>query len=37
MADAAYEFEFLEGLRLCFVLWEGDEEFPPLCPDPVFG
>ena len=27
--DAAYEFEFLEGLRLCFVLWEGDEEFPP--------
>lgn len=27
--DAACEFEFLEGLRLCFVLWEGDEEFLP--------
>ena len=27
--DAAYEFEFLEGLSLCFVLWSGDEEFPP--------
>lgn len=27
--DAAYEFQFLEGLRLCFVLWVGDEEFPP--------
>ena len=27
--DAAYEFNFLEGLRLCFVLWAGDEEFPP--------
>ena len=27
--DAAYEFQFLEGLKLCFVLWAGDEEFPP--------
>ncbi|HJB14498.1 MAG TPA: DUF3786 domain-containing protein [Candidatus Blautia excrementipullorum] len=26
--DAAYEFQFLEDLRLCFVLWAGDEEFP---------
>ena len=26
--DIAYEFQFLEDLRLCFVLWEGDEEFP---------
>lgn len=27
--DIAYEFEFMEGLRLCFVLWAGDEEFSP--------
>lgn len=27
--DISYEFEFLEGLHLCFVLWEGDEEFLP--------
>ena len=27
--DISYEFEFLEGLHLCFILWEGDEEFPP--------
>ena len=26
--DMAYEFQFLEDLRLCFVLWAGDEEFP---------
>lgn len=26
--DMAYEFQFLEGLNLCFVLWEGDDEFP---------
>ena len=26
--DVSYEFQFLEGLRLCFVLWAGDEEFP---------
>ncbi len=26
--DMAYEFLFLEDLRLCFVLWAGDEEFP---------
>lgn len=23
-----YEFEFLPGLRIRFLLWEGDEEFP---------
>lgn len=27
--DAGYEFEFLNGLYLQFLLWEGDEEFPP--------
>ncbi len=26
--DMAYEFQFLEDLRLCFALWTGDEEFP---------
>ena len=23
-----YEFEFLPGLKLRFILWEGDDEFP---------
>lgn len=27
--DAAYEFELMEGLHLCFILWEGDDEFQP--------
>lgn len=27
--DAGYEFEFMDGLYLRFLLWEGDEEFPP--------
>ena len=27
--DAGYEFEFLNGLYLQFLLWEGDDEFPP--------
>lgn len=27
--DISYEFEFLEGLHLCLILWGGDEEFPP--------
>ena len=27
--DEGYEFEFLNGLYLQFLLWEGDEEFPP--------
>lgn len=29
LGDISYEFEFLEGLHLCFILWEGDEEFAP--------
>lgn len=27
--DMAYEFEFFLNLFICFILWEGDEEFPP--------
>lgn len=27
--DASYEFEFLNGYYVRFILWEGDEEFPP--------
>ncbi len=27
--DAGYEFEFLNELKLRFILWEGDDEFPP--------
>lgn len=27
--DAGYEFAFLDDLRLQFMIWEGDEEFPP--------
>lgn len=27
--DAGYEFEFLNGLELRFILWQGDEEFQP--------
>ena len=27
--DVSYEFELMSGLHLCFVLWEGDEEFSP--------
>lgn len=27
--DCSYEFEFLNDLYLRFILWEGDEEFPP--------
>lgn len=27
--DRGYEFPFLDGLLLRFLLWEGDEEFPP--------
>ncbi len=29
MGDAACEFEFINGLHVRFVLWAGDEEFPP--------
>lgn len=27
--DCSYELEFLKGLFVRFILWEGDEEFPP--------
>lgn len=27
--DAGYEFEFIDGHRVQFLLWAGDEEFPP--------
>ncbi|MDR3160851.1 MAG: DUF3786 domain-containing protein [Spirochaetaceae bacterium] len=27
--DAAYRFEFLSGLFMSLIIWEGDEEFPP--------
>lgn len=29
MGDQAYEFEFINGLFVRFILWAGDEEFPP--------
>ncbi len=29
MGDAAYEFEFMNGYYVRFILWSGDEEFPP--------
>lgn len=27
--DAGFEFEFINDLKLRFMLWEGDDEFPP--------
>ncbi len=27
--DIAYEFSFFHNLSVCFILWKGDEEFPP--------
>lgn len=27
--DAGYEFEFINGYRVQFLLWSGDDEFPP--------
>lgn len=27
--DVAYEFEFMDHLSVRFILWAGDEEFPP--------
>ena len=27
--DAGYEFEFVNDLHLQFMIWEGDDEFPP--------
>lgn len=29
MGDVAYEFEVVNGYRMRFIFWEGDEEFPP--------
>lgn len=29
MGDVAYEFELVDGYRMRFIFWEGDEEFPP--------
>ena len=29
VGDAGYEFVFLDDLKLRFMIWEGDEEFPP--------
>ena len=28
-ADAAYEYEIFDGYRVRFLIWQGDEEFPP--------
>ena len=28
-ADTAYEFELINGYRMWFLFWAGDEEFPP--------
>ena len=30
-ADASYEIEVLPGYYLQFLVWEGDDEFPPNC------
>lgn len=27
--DCSYELEFLEGMFVRYILWEGDDEFPP--------
>lgn len=27
--DVSYEFELINGYRMRFIFWEGDEEFPP--------
>ncbi|MCL2879589.1 MAG: DUF3786 domain-containing protein, partial [Treponema sp.] len=27
--DAGYRFEFINGLYINLILWEGDDEFPP--------
>lgn len=29
MGDISYEFEYVNGYRIRFILWAGDEEFPP--------
>ncbi|MFQ9393459.1 MAG: DUF3786 domain-containing protein [Lachnospiraceae bacterium] len=34
MGDASYEFEFINGYFVQFILWAGDDEFPTICSDP---
>ena len=29
MGDCSFELEFMDDLRIRFILWEGDDEFPP--------
>lgn len=29
MGDCAYKFEFIDNLYMYFILWGGDEDFPP--------
>lgn len=29
MGDVAYAFDFMDGLQMVFIFWEGDEEFQP--------
>lgn len=29
MGDVSYQFEFINGLHVRFILWAGDDEFPP--------
>ncbi|MDO5409323.1 MAG: DUF3786 domain-containing protein [Lachnospiraceae bacterium] len=29
MGDVAYSFEFMDGLSMIFIFWEGDDEFQP--------
>ncbi len=29
IGDFSYEFELMPGLKIQFILWQGDEEFPP--------
>ncbi len=29
MGDVSYEFELVNGYRMQFIFWEGDDEFPP--------
>ncbi len=29
LGDVSYEFELIDGYRMQFIFWEGDDEFPP--------
>lgn len=29
LGDFSYEFELLDGFKMQFILWQGDDEFPP--------